>query len=749
MVTVKTDTPQALVERLEARVAHNPKDAQAKMALALALSERRQHDRAVQLLKPLQAKRPMDHELANLLGVMHKRAGDLKAALRMLERAHRLQPLKVAPLLNAGNVHDALGDYPAAIQAYQRALVIDPKHAELWRLHARVLDLTGASEQALISNDRALALAPDDELLVQHCVQLLLKHKRYAKASTVVEQFLTLRPASLAGQVMLARITLRQGNPAQACAMLREVIAQESGHFQANMLLGFILGASNRSEANEAYRRAWAAQPNNFSALEQLIDSLSRSRHGNEVAHLEEAYALALELESRHPEQSTNAARTLRTIHGRMMDLDRLEATGHLNDLLPMWQRLGNHWAVHYELGQVNSLEDRLRLVEWHRAWGRQVTQQVQPVQPMAMPALHTGRKLRVGFMSSDLRDHPVSYFARPLLEQYNRDKVEVYCYSFYEGAQSRYQQHLESQVTRFGWWPKLPDEQVAERIAADGLDMLFELGGSSHMNKLEVMAYQPARLSASWLGYPHSAGLETIDYILVDPFLKPSDERLLIEKPFDMPHTWVTVGPHTFQHIPILPSLPEQRRGHLTFGTANNPYKYTRACIDTWAQVLRAVPGSHFLFLRPEASSPVFQANARNLFAQRDVDPSRLDFIGVRGTHLQHYNEIDIALDTLPHVGGTTTCESLWMGVPTISLVGAGFPERLSYSNLNNAGVGDLATFSTQAYVDKAAELASDPARRLHLRSHLRPMMLSHPLGQSTRFVQDFYQLAHKVASQ
>ena len=143
---------------------------------------------------------------------------------------------------------------------------------------------------------------------------------------------------------------------------------------------------------------------------------------------------------------------------------------------------------------------------------------------------------------------------------------------------------------------------------------MLFELGGTTAMNKLDVMAYRPARIGASWLGYPHSAGLEVIDYILVDPYIRPSDPRLLIEQPFELAESWVALSRMGFSDVPIEDTLPEERRGALTFGTMNNPYKFTRACLDAWAAVLRAVPDSRFLFVRPEAAAGLRRQRARRL---------------------------------------------------------------------------------------------------------------------------------------
>lgn len=717
---------------------------------ALSLSALHRHDEAIALLEPLQARKPKDFDLANLMGVMLKRAGRFEQALGMFELARKLRPRLVSVWVNTGNVHEAMGNFQAAAEAFGQAARLEPRNAELWRLQGASLFRQGRTEPALQALGRAASLAPGDPASFRTHVQVLAKLGRHDEVAAAIERFRAARPDDPEPAIMLARIRHNEGRIDEARKLLAEVLTADPGHLSANLLLaqtcGDGTGEANRRMANDALRRALDANPDAWQAAERLVDSLSRSRYGSEAEHLEAAYAVACDLQDRHPERRLETARTLRTVFTRLLDMERMAATGRIGEILPVWQAQGKISAVHYELGQVQSMEDRVELVEWHRQWGRRVINGVRPVTLAAVPAVASKRKLRVGFMSSDLRNHPVGYFAYPLLSRYDRDRFEVYCYSFYEGSPSPAQAQIGKQVTGYRWWPGRASQQVAEGIAADNLDILFELGGSTAMNKLDVMAYRPARIGASWLGYPHSAGLETIDYIVVDPYILPSDPRLLIERPFELPETWVVLGRNNFADVAIEGGLPEDRRGRLTFGTANNPYKITKACLDCWAAVLRRVPGSHFLFLRPEAATPSFKANARAAFAARNVDPGRLDFIGVRGTHLQHYNEIDIALDSLPHVGGTTTCEALWMGVPTISLVGPGFAERLSYSNLSNAGLGDLAVFSTDNYVEQAAMLAKDRTRRLALRHGLRDMIAANPLGQADRFVQNFYRKIEEV---
>ena len=574
----------------------------------------------------------------------------------------------------------------------------------------RTLRTSGDRKAAVAAFERALALGQPQLDLLTDLVGTLADLGEDDRAFGVIERGRQMRGGDPQLDILQARLSFPAGPAGGSASPGRKGSGSDAGQCGCRHAAG--APAWRRQPGSGEYRAApgLTANPQSVMLLTRLIENLTRSRYGDEAQHLQEAYELSCRLLQTDPGSALAHAKALRTAFLRCLDHDRLEASGRLADLVPRWIADGEIAGLHYELGNVHSMQDRLDIVEWHRAWGRREARTIMPLTLPAAPALATGRKLRIGFMSSDLRDHPVTYFALPLLEQYDRDRVEVFCYSFNERERDPVQVHIEQQVTGFRWWPRRPSAEVAAGIAEDALDMLFELGGTTAMNKLDVMTYRPARIGASWLGYPHSAGLEAIDYILVDPYIRPSDPRLLIEQPFVLAESWVALSRMGFSDVPIEASLPEERRGALTFGTMNNPYKFTRACLDAWAAVLRAVPDSRFLFVRPEARTPAFVANVRAAFAARDVDPDRIDYVGVRGRHMPHYNSIDIALDSLPHVGGTTTCETLWMGVPCVSLVGPGCAERLSYSNLTNAGVGDLAVFSVEDYVQTAATLAADP---------------------------------------
>ncbi len=342
--------------------------------------------------------------------------------------------------------------------------------------------------------------------------------------------------------------------------------------------------------------------------------------------------------------------------------------------------------------------------------------------------------------MSSDLCNHVVARFAQPVFDHIDRERFDVYAYSFFQGEQDAVQARIAGQVTEFRWRPDMPTRAAAQMIADDSLDMLIEIGGLTKMNKPEVMAYRPAPLQASWLGYPHSLGLSTIDKLICDRLSAPTDRTLMVEEPLMLPKSWKALRPAYADDAPIAETSAEDRQGFLTFGTANGAYKYTRTSLRTWAKVVARVPGSRFVFIRPEAASPAFRQHVLAQFALEGAGEDRVIFHAVRGAHLPFYDQMDIALDTFPLTGGTTTVDSLWMGVPVVSLTGEAFFERQSYSILSNVGLGDLCASSIEGYIDTAVALAADQDRRAALRATLRQTLKASPLGQSQAWARDFY---------
>ena len=739
---LKANRPEEAVTLLKAALSEAPGPVGAYRLLASRLYAARRYAEAEEWARAGVARAPKDFDLWNILGVVLRRQNRPTEALTALDKAQKLNPRSLSPIVNKANVYNDIHDGARALELGQRLVRAQPSVAEHHRIVASAYRHLGQLENAASRLEVAVKLQPAAVEAWLDLASIASALQQHEKVLDIVRRALAANPGHrrlLDSQAVLMR---RAGRHQEVEAMLRAYLAEHEGEAWAHQQLARTIADFNREEANLHYRRAVELEPASIKARLQLTESLDRSRYGDEGANIQEAYdslTEAMKLGPLPPEDLFIG----RQVALRVGDYALLDSISNFRDFGRYLARSGSHGPFLQHLGRVATPEDRYELLDQHRDWGRRVEERARR-NPITRPAPRAKNgRIRLGFMSSDLRNHPVGYFALPLFQHLDRERFDVFCYSFYTGKEDRLQRYIASQVSMFRWVKSISDRDAAQMAANDQLDILIELGGSTHMNKLDVMAWRPAPMQASWLGYPHSAGLESIDYLMVDPYMTPPDPKLMIEKPMTMPHTWLCLGEGQFRdEHQINPITPEERNGFLTFGTANNPHKYGREMLRTWARVVASVPNSRFLWVRPEGGARSFREHMLAIFAEEGVAPERVRFEAVRGAHMPFYNEIDIALDTFPLTGGTTTCETLWMGVPVVSLVGEALFERLSYSILSNAGLGDLTTHTRDDYVAAAVKLAGDPARRMTLRATLRDQIKASPLYAHKQFARDFYDL-------
>jgi tetratricopeptide (TPR) repeat protein len=710
--------------------------------LGCLLFEARRLPEAEQALRAGLARHPGDFAMTNCLGVVLKALGRYDDALAELDAAARLAPERAAPWINRGSVFLELGRPRDALPCFEQAALLAPDDPQCERLIGVAARGVGDMRRAADCLGRALTRDAGD---VRNWVDLAWLHEELndtARAWSVLEQAIArfgLRAELIVQRAIFLR---RRGRHGEAIDWLRALAVSLPREPAVHHQLGLTIGPYDRLAANRAFHAAMALDPTRGPVIVDFADSLLRTRVRDEAKHIQAAYELARYRMSLAGVLPLREAKPVRDIFQRCADYEAMAAVGSFDALGTYFADAGLLAGLHPMLSQARTPADRRSLIAWHRKAGDRAQQQAAKTPLPARPARVPRAKIRVGLMSSDLRDHPVSYFVGPMLEHYDRTRFEFHCYSWSSREPDAQQRRFAGLVDRFHHVKAIGNRDAAALIAADELDVLFELGGSTDMNKLEAMAWRPAPRQASWLGYPHSAGYTTIDRLLVDPYICPDDPALMIEQPFRMPATWVAFDALGFGPAPAIdPLTPQERTGHVTFGTMNNTMKYNAQVFAAWAEVLSKVPGSRFLFVRPEGAVPAFRENVGRLFERHGVEAQRVDFVPVRGAHLPHYNRIDIALDTFPHTGGTTTCETLWMGVPTVAKVGEAFFERLSYSNLSNAGVGELAVPTRAQYVATAVELAGRTAWRGEFRRTVRERLRALPLGDTVRFTRDFEQ--------
>jgi len=692
---------------------------------------------------------PRDYDLLNTLGVVRRRLKQYPEAVLTFDQAIKQRPNDAAAQQNRGNVLLDMGEYVRAEQVFAKLARKDPRNADYQRQIGRALLGQRKLEAGFVRLRQAVSLKKDFIDAWLDMLGHLNEAGRYREGEELADKALAGNPGQ--PRLLEAKVTIirRSGQLRRAEALLLELMPQYENQAWLHYQLGTVISDWDRTRGNIHIRKAVELDPTKLDYLVALIESLERTRTGDEGANIDESYELTRKAFALGGFTPTHK-KVLNEVLVRVCAFDETAQLGDFATLGRSWAETNKHTALLKQLPRVRTMDDRLELMEQHRIWGR-LTEASAAELPISRPkGPRPSSKIRLGLMSSDLRRHPVAYFAQPLFEHLDRERFEVFCYSYYQGKEDSLQTRIASQVTAFRWTPDISPRDAAQMIADDQLDLLMELGGTTHMNKLEVMAFSPAPRQASWLGYPHSAGLSTIDYLMVDPFMMPDPPELMLEKPMMMPKSWIALGGLAFPETHIIdPQAPHLRQGAITFGTANNPYKYSPEMLEAWARVVASVPGSRFLFVRPEGTSKHFRRNILSHFEAHGVSPDRVIFEAVRAQHMPHYNRIDIALDPFPQTGGTTTCEAAWMGVPTVTLVGPSIFERMSYSVLSNAGLSDLCTRTVDDYVATAIRLAGDPERIQDLRRNLRERLKASPLGQTEAFARDFYDLAARTVAE
>ncbi|HET7539035.1 MAG TPA: hypothetical protein VFK05_04160 [Polyangiaceae bacterium] len=323
-----------------------------------------------------------------------------------------------------------------------------------------------------------------------------------------------------------------------------------------------------------------------------------------------------------------------------------------------------------------------------------------------------------------------------PLFQHHDPSSVELFLYSSLERPDAETDWYRALSGAHWREIQRMDDERAAELVRQDGIDILVDLALHCSGSRLRLFAYKPAPVQMTWLGYVGTTGLDTMDYRITDRFCDPpgSDLSVYSEESIQLPSCF-------WSYDALQSDLPEGpppglAAGNITFGCQNNPRKLHPEVLALWARVLREVPGSRlFLYLEEYAREALLQT-----LADHGIQAKRIEFGGrvSRREYLERYRRIDIALDTFPYAGGTTSIDALWMGVPVVTLSGASSMQRAGVSIAMSLGLPELVANSEAEFVAKAVELSHDLERLSRLRAELRARLEASPLGDTARFARD-----------
>ena len=637
-----------------------------------------------------------------------------------------------AALNHAMGLHQA-GRFADAAGIYQRLLEILPDSHDIRHLQGLALFDLGQPIDGIRLMEEALARNPGAGHYYNNLGSRLIDHGEFRRAEELLKQGATRSPACPATRYNLGNALFRQGKYLPAITCYRESLALQPDFAMCDLQLGLALhNAGLRSEALTHYQAAVAAHPED-PALRINHGALMQSECDLDGAA--EAFREAVRLTPQDATPLNNLAVVMKEIG------DVSEATRLLRrcvELKPSSLEIHSNLilTLHYDPTATEA-----DLTAAHEAWNRQHPSPHRSHTNVPEP----GRRLRLGFISPDLRDHVVGRALLPSFRRFDPTHFELYCYgnTVADAVGEEFKSGCHA-------WRELGTKtaaQLAEEIVADGVDILIDLALHTSDNRLDVFALKPAPLQVSWLGYPESSGLATMDYRLTDAHLEPSTGNRLAhphEQAWLLPDCWTCYEPPT--GYPEVNALPSAAGKPFTFGSFNNNCKINGAVLDAWARILLATPGSRLQLLAKQGGH---RRRFADEFSRRGIDPTRIHFADYlpaapglsQGALLARYHEIDLALDTFPYGGMTTTLDALWMGLPVVSLVGQRNLGRAGLSILSNVGLADFAVTSVDAYVESAVRAAQDTAKLARLRGELRSRMQVSPLLDAAGFTRKIEQ--------
>jgi len=598
-------------------------------------------------------------------------------------------------MLHAAAACERAGQLPEAERLYRQVLAVSPPRAEVYLDLGNCLKMWGRFAEAIECYTQALALRPEWAIALSNMGIALFQLRRIPEAIACWKRAVAAAPDFAEGYNNL-------GNG-----------FKEEGRVE---------------EAIEAYRQAITLQPGWLMPLDNLVAAVQES------GRLEEALALAEQAVAAGP----NSALHHNNIGIILKDLGEVDrAVPHLRravELDPADVR--THQNLLYTL-QYHADSTPEALYREHILWNQRHAQHLMKNLPPHQNDRNPERRLRIGYVSPDFRYHPVSHFMLPLLKAHDHEKFEIICYSDVRRPDAMTEQ-MRKCSDLWGDITGYSDEQVANMIRADKVDVLIDLTMHMAYSRLMIFARKPAPVQATWLGYPGTTGLSAMDYRVSDAYMDPpgqGEEKWFSEETYRLPDSYWCYDPLTT--APQVNDLPAAKNGYITFGCLHNVCKVNDGVLRLWAEVLKRVENSRMLILASETRT---QNWIREAFQREGVAGERVQFVvkRPRAEYLELYHQMDIGLDTFPYNGHTTSLDALWMGVPVVTMHGKTVVARGGVSVLTNVGLPEFIGKTPEEFVEIAARVAGDVVQLAALRGTLRRRLEGSALMDASRFARN-----------
>ncbi|HUN73830.1 MAG TPA: tetratricopeptide repeat protein [Steroidobacteraceae bacterium] len=721
VIAAQTERKQEAAELLRRAAALRPRDVTAASNYSKVLTELQRFDEALQSYGRLLELKPDYAEGHNSRGVVLQRLGRTAEALASYERALQHKPDYPQAHYNRGVALRALNRPHEALGSYERALALRPQDADAQNNRGVILQELGRTEEALASYERALAIKPHDletHLNRGHALQSL---DRLDDALESYQRAAAIQPGCAEAHACRGDVLRKLGRLQDALRAYDRALELRPDYAEAHNNRGIVLQGLQRAEdALQSYRRAIAVAAGNAGYHHNLGNALVRLRRREEAV---DSYARALALEPHRPWLRGD------WLHARMQLCDWRGIEAHRRVLLDEVTESKRSIQPFHALALTDS-----PVLQRHLAslWlsDRYPGQSALP----AIDARPRGDKIRLGYYSSDLRSHPVTYLAIALFEQHDRARFEVTAFSLGARQHDELGHRLTAAFDRFLEVGEKSDREIAQLSRQLRIDIAVDLNGFTEHARSGIFRQRAAPIQVNYLGYPGTLSAPFIDYIVADPILIPAQSRThYAEKVACLPHSYQPNDRKRAisETIPAREELGLPARG-VVFCCFNGAYKITPETFDSWMRILRDVAGS-VLWLLPDTAA--MAANLRMEAEARGIEGARLVFgsrMALSSEHLARHRAADLFLDTHPYGAHTTASDALWAGLPVLTRRGDSFAARVAASLLSAVGLPELITTTPQEYEALAIELANDRDRLAQLTERLRRARESAPLFDS-----------------
>jgi protein O-GlcNAc transferase len=665
----------------------------------------------------------------HLMGLLLAQKNQLDEAIRFLERAIALSPNNAIFYVDLSAVFTIKKQFGDAINASRRAVAIKPDLAEAHRNLANALKDSGQNDEAIITAREAIRLKPEMATALAILGDALNRAGLHDEAIAAYHKCLGLQPTLAIAHANLGIALADKGQFDDAIAQYQRAISLQPGMPEAHNNLGNAWKEKGKlDDAIAAYGEAIRIKPDFADAYSNLGIVLKDKWQLDEaLPYLQRA----AQLRPGYAEAHSN-------LGGGQNDLGRLqEAIASYRRALQLRPDFAEaHSNLLFTLTSLPDMDTQAIFAE-HRAWADRHAVQWSREAVAHGNDRSPDRRLRIGYLSPDFRRHSVGYFLLWLLERHDHQNVEVIGYSNVQRPDD-FTERMKRSCDGWRNIRTMKDADVAGLIRRDGIDILVDLAGHTAGRRLLALARKPAPVQVTWLGYANTTGIPAIDYRLTDAMADPPGpaDALNVEKLWRLPTcAWCYHPPDEAPDVQARPSGP------ITFGCFNAFAKINEKTISLWADLLNRVPASRLLFKSAGAGQESSRTRLTGRFTDLGVSADRIEMLGRTSDardHLKLYGRVDIALDTYPYHGTTTTCEALWMGVPVVTLAGQTHVSRVGVSLLTSAGLPELIAQSPGDFVRIAASLADDLPRLTELRHTLRAKLRASPLMDGARFASD-----------